>query len=205
MNIRSPIVCALLGASLLLSACQSPPEAPPLAGARIGGPFALQTTGGRTVRDSDFAGQYRLIYFGYTFCPDVCPVDLNDLMLGLRAFERQSPALAARVQPLFITVDPARDTPDVVSAYAARFHPRLIGLTGSPETIADVARKFLVTYRQQPGATAGSYLVAHMRIAYLFGPDGKPVAIIPTDEAATPDINEGAPERVTAELARWVR
>ncbi len=207
MNIRLPIATALIGASLLsLGACnRAAPPPPPLQGATIGGPFSLTDGDGRRVTDRDFAGKYRLMYFGYTFCPDVCPVDLNALMLGLKAFERSDPARAARVQPIFITVDPERDTPAVVKAYAAHFSPRLIGLTGTPAEIAAVAREYLISYARQPGATRGSYLVAHARLAYLMGPDGKPIALLPTDDPATPNVNEGAPDKVAAELERWVR
>jgi len=156
------------------------------------------------VRDSDLKGRYRLIYFGYSYCPDVCPVDLNYLMLGLKQFERQNAALAARVQPIFITVDPERDTPPVLASYVARFHPRLMGLTGTPEAIAAVAQKFAVTYSRQPGATPGSYLVAHVQVAYLLGPEGEPLAIIPTDNVQTPAVNEGTPDMVARALSRWV-
>ena len=109
---------------------------PPLKGATMGGPFTLTDQNGRRVSDRDFAGKYRLVYFGYTFCPDVCPVDLQVIGAGLRRFEASDPARAARVQPIFITVDPARDTPAVLRQYVAAFHPRLIGLTGSAEEIA---------------------------------------------------------------------
>ncbi|MFM6853428.1 MAG: SCO family protein [Sphingopyxis sp.] len=197
----------MLCATLMLTAACSPHavEPAPLAGAQIGGPFTLVGADGRTVRDTDFAGKYRLVYFGYTFCPDVCPVDLNALMLGLKQFERQNASAASRVQPLFITVDPARDTPAVMGQYARSFHPRLIGLTGTAEQIADVARKYVITYARQPGATPDSYLVAHAQIAYLMGPDDKPIALIPVDDAATADVNEGSPDAVARALARWVR
>ena len=207
MNIPLSIARAIACASLLLvSACGSGPATPPpLAGAQIGGPFTLTDMNGRTVTDRSFAGRYTLVYFGYSFCPDVCPVDLNWLMLGFKQFERMHPGRAARVQPLFITVDPERDTPEVVARFVRQFHPRLIGLTGTPEQIATVAREYLVTYQKRPGSTPGSYLVAHTQLAYLMGPDGKPVALIPVDNIATPNVNEGSPDRVAAELARWVR
>ena len=208
MNMCPPIARALACASLLLlAACGSTAavEEPPLAGARIGGAFSLTDSNGRTVTDRSFPGQYTLVYFGYTFCPDVCPVDLNWLMLGLKQFERTHPAQAARVQPIFITVDPERDTPEVVGRFIKNFHPRLVGLTGSPQQIADVARHYLVTYQKRPGSAPDAYLVAHTQLAYLMGPDGKPVALISVDNIATPDVNEGAPDRVAAELARWVR
>jgi len=212
MNSPSPIVRAFAVASLLLagaslSACsgQGAREPAPLEGAAIGGPFTLTDQSGQTVTDASFAGTYRLVYFGYSFCPDICPVDLNWLMLGLKQFERSDPALAAKIQPMMITVDPERDTPVVLAAYVRQFHPRLMGLTGTPEQIADVARKYAVAYQKQPGATPGSYLVSHIQIAYLIGPDGKPIALIPVDQVATTNVNEGSPDKVAAELARWVR
>ena len=209
MNLPSFSARILVSATLLaVAACGSPAtvtQAPPLAGARIGGPFSLVDTAGRTVTDRDFAGKYRLIYFGYSFCPDVCPVDLNYLMLGLKQFERQDPARAAMVQPLFVSVDPDRDTPQVLAGYVPQFHPRLIGLTGSAAQVKAAADAWLVQYSKQPGSAPDAYLVAHTNIAYLMGPQGQPLAIIPVDDIRTEGVNEGSPDLVATELARWVR
>lgn len=207
MNISQTIATFVASASaILLAACSAPPaESPPLAGARIGGPFALTNQTGQRVTDQNFAGRYTLVYFGYSFCPDVCPVDLGWLMRGLARFERQDPVRGARIQPIFITVDPARDTPAVMANYVRGFHPRLIGLTGSEAEIADVAARYLVTYRRQSGVSPSSYIVAHTQLAYLMGPMGEPIALIPTDKIDTQDVNEGSPELVAAELARWIR
>ena len=197
---------ALASASLLsLTACGSVADPPPLAGAQVGGPINLTDQDGQSFADAQLNGRYRLVYFGYSFCPDVCPVDLNWLMLGLKQFEAQDPARAARVQPIFITVDPARDTPAVLKRFVGQFHPRLIGLTGSEAQIADVANRFLVRYSRQPGSADDAYLVSHTQLAYLMGPQGEPVALIPVDDIATENVNEGAPDAVAAELARWVR
>jgi protein SCO1/2 len=188
---------ALLGllAALLLAAC-SGASAPPLQGATMGGPFTLTDQNGRRVSDRDFAGKYRLVYFGYTFCPDVCPVDMQAIGAGLRRFEADQPARAARVQPIFISVDPARDTPQVLRQFVAAFHPRLIGLTGSEAEIAQVAREYRIYYeRGEPGA-GGSYTVDHTRMAVLYGPQGEPIALIPHDSG---------PAGIAAELERWVR
>ncbi|MCU0728839.1 MAG: SCO family protein [Sphingopyxis sp.] len=194
-------------AAALLSACNpaAAPEPYPLAGAQIGGSFTLTNQDGQTVRDSDFAGKYRLVYFGYSYCPDVCPVDLQNLMLGFKQFERSNPALAARVQPLFITVDPERDTPAQIKNFVAQFHPRLIGLTGTPQQIADVAAKYLIQYRRTEGSRPDAYLVGHTQLAFLMGPEGQPLAFIPHDDVNTPNVNEGTPDKVAAELTRWVR
>lgn len=210
MNVRNPIATLLATASLAFSVAACTPgnssnAEPPLAGARVGGPFALVDHTGKPVTDKSYDGKYRLIYFGYTFCPDVCPVDLKWLMLGLKKFEEQDPARGARVQPIFITVDPARDTPQVVGQWIRNFHPRLVGLTGTQEQIDAVTREYLVTARKVDGATPDSYLMAHTQLAYLMDPQGKPVALIPVDAVATPDVNEGDPTLVAAELSRWVR
>ena len=188
----------LIAASpLLLTGCGSAPETPPLAGAKIGGPFALTDQDGRKVRDSDFAGKYRLIYFGYTFCPDVCPVDVQTLMKGYRELEKTNPSLAAKIQPIFITIDPARDTPAALRQFVRAFHPRLIGLTGSEAEIADVAKRYAIYYKkQEPAAGASGYLMDHSRQAMLFGPTGEPIALITQDKGA---------DTVVSDIERWAR
>ncbi len=205
---RRALCASLIGLSLLTTACsprQQVAEEPPLAGARIGGPFMLTDMRGVPTDETRFDGKYRLVYFGYSFCPDVCPVDLNWLMLGLKQFERQDAARAARIQPLFVTLDAERDTAAILSAFVPQFHPRLIGLTGTAEQIAAIARSYAVTYARQPGSSPDAYLVAHSQLAYLMGPDGLPLALIPVDDIRTTDVNEGSPDKVAAELARWVR
>jgi protein SCO1/2 len=126
-------------------------------------------------------------------------------MQGFAKFEKASPALAAKVQPMFISVDPKRDTPAVLKTYVAAFHPRLIGLTGTSDQIAKVAKDFVVIYNDEgkPGAT--DYLVSHSRTPYLFGPDGKPIALVPVDDPATDGTDEGGPDAVLAFLQKWVK
>ncbi len=175
-----------------------------LTGARIGAPFTLMNQDGKPTRWADFDGKYRLVYFGYTYCPDVCPVDLQRIMQAFARFEKESPALAAKVQPMLISVDPKRDTPAVLKTYVAAFHPRLIGLTGTPDQIAKVAKDFVVLYNEEETKGASDYLVSHSRTPYLFGPDGKPIALIPVDDPATAQ-DEGAPDRVLAALQKWVK
>lgn len=203
--VRSSLVLMLAAA---LAACNGAAPAgdaqPPLAGARIGGPFTLTDQNGRTVSDTDFAGQYRIVYFGYSFCPDICPVDLQKLMRGLAAFEMASPQRGAKVQPLFITIDPARDTPEALKPFVSRYHPRLLGLTGTPEQIARVAKDYAVVYNKVEGSAPDRYLMAHTQIAFLMDPDGKPMAMLPLDDPST-DADEGAPDKVAAELAKWVK
>lgn len=186
----------LAAAALMLSACQQGPKEGPLAGAAIGGPFTLTDQNGKQVRDSDFAGQYRLVYFGYTFCPDACPTDLQALMQGFRQFEKEEPAKAAKLQPIFITVDPTRDTPAAVKTFVAAFHPRLIGLTGSEAEIKKVATEYGAYYSvPSPDKRPEGYLVDHSRTATLYGPKGEPIALIPQD---------GTPDEIASELSKWI-
>ena len=176
-----------------------------LAGARIGAPFTLTDQDGKPARWDDYKGQYRIVYFGYTYCPDVCPVDLQRIMQAFAQFEKAAPDRAAKVQPILISVDPARDTPAVLKTYVAAFHPRLIGLTGTPDQIAKVAKDFVVIYNSEKVAGASDYLVGHSRTPYLFDPDGKPVALVPVDDPGTPDVDEGAPDKVLAFLQKWIK
>lgn len=191
---------AMTALSMSLAGCNSPAspsiEEAPLSGATIGGPFELTGTDGRTVRWSDFDGQYRIVYFGYAYCPDVCPTDVQRMSQGLRQFEQHQPDLGAKVQPIFITIDPERDDRAVVAQFVANFHPRLIGLTGTPEQIKAAADAFRVFYSKGETPESGNYLMEHSAITYLFGPDGQPIATLPTDLGA---------DAVAAELARWVR
>lgn len=185
-----------LFALLSLAACTPAAEAPPLAGAAIGGPFTLTDQDGRQVRDRDFAGKYRIIYFGYTYCPDVCPVDVQNLAAGLKKVEASDPALGARIVPIFISVDPARDTPPVLKQFVRAFHPRMVGLTGTSQAIAAVAKEYAIFYQPQPKAADGGYTVNHSRQAYLFSPDGKPLALLSQD---------GKPDLIADEIRRWAR
>ena len=167
-----------------------------MSGKPVGAPFTLTGVDGTPVSLADFRGTPVLLYFGFTFCPDVCPVDLALIGAGLRRFEAQDAARAARVTPIFISVDPARDTPEIVRAYAVRFHPRIVALTGSEDEIAQVARRYAIYYqRQQPGP-GGGYLVDHSRQIVLYGPEGQPIAILPHDQGVDGFVNE---------LERWVR
>jgi protein SCO1/2 len=175
---------------------KAPAERPPLEGARIGGPFELVDKAGKTVRWEDFAGNYRIVYFGYTFCPDACPFDVATMMRGLASFAKAQPALAAQVQPIFISIDPARDTSAVVGEFAAAFSPRLLGLTGTPAQV-DAAAKAFAAYYAKGKPSAGGYLMDHSRIAYLMGRGGEPIAML--------EVDKGQPLLVAAELAKWVK
>lgn len=196
---KTPAFLLALALSAALSACSgtAPRQEPPLEGARIGGTFSLTDQDGQTVSDTDFAGKHRIIYFGYSFCPDVCPIDLQKIAAGFALFEKQQPERAAKIQPIFITIDPERDTPAVLKQYVSAFHPRLIGLTGTPEQIKAVADAYLVMYKAQKPEGSGEgagYLVDHSRQAYLMGPKGEPIALLPYDES---------PEQIAAEIDKW--
>ena len=197
INKPSAIRLVAILAALAVSACNpaAPPEEPPLAGASIGGDFTLTNNKGQPVRWGDFAGKYRVVYFGYTFCPDVCPTDMQRVAQGLKVLKAQDASAAAKIVPIFITLDPARDTQAVVGEFAAAFSPDIIGLTGTPEQIDAVAKTFKVFYARGEAQPGGGYLVDHSNVTYLFGPDGAPIATLPTDKGA---------EAVATELARWV-
>ena len=146
-----------LFAALAATACspEAPPQRPPLEGARIGGPFALTDQDGKAVTDASFAGKYRIVYFGYTFCPDVCPLDAQNIGAALKLLEKTDPTLARNIVPIVITVDPARDTPAVMKQFVSAFHPRMVGLTGSPEEIARVAKEYGVYFKRGAGTPDG--------------------------------------------------
>lgn len=186
---------ALLFVSLPLAGCGKPEE-PPLAGASIGGPFALTDQNGKTVRDTDFAGKYRIVYFGYTYCPDVCPTDMQKIGQAMRILDKSDPATSDRIVPIFITVDPERDTPPVLKQFVANFYPRTVGLTGSPDAIAKVAKSYAVYFKKQTPTAEGGYLVDHLAVAFLMDPQGKPVASLPIDKDG---------EAIAADLRHWVR
>ena len=139
------------------------------AAAPIGGPFTLKSGGGQTVSDRDFRGKWLLVYFGYTQCPDVCPTTLAEIAQTL---QKLGP-LAAEVQPIFITIDPERDTPEAVREYVEAFDPRLVGLTGTPGEIATVAKEYRVYYKRQAGKNAADYLMEHSAFVYVIDPAGK--------------------------------
>jgi len=193
---RPAALLALMALALAAGGCAQAPPPPPLQGATMGGPFTLTDQNGRRISDSAFAGKYRLVYFGFTFCPDVCPTDMQVLGAGLGRFEAGDPELGARIQPIFVSVDPARDTPPVLRSFVANFHPRFIGLTGSEDEIARTARAYGVFYERATPGRDGGYNVDHSRMAVLYGPQGEPIALIPHDQG---------PAGVAAELERWVR
>ncbi|MCU0842828.1 MAG: SCO family protein [Thiobacillaceae bacterium] len=159
----------------LLAACGERPAQPSYKGADItGADFGrrLELTDHNGARRSlaDFEGKLVVLFFGYTHCPDVCPTTLSDMA---QAMQLMAPGDAARLQVLFVTVDPERDTPDMLKAYVPYFHPAFLGLYGTPEEVARAAREFKVSYRRhvEPGATG--YLVDHSAGSYVIDGEGR--------------------------------
>ncbi len=140
--------------------------------ALVGGPFELTDHKGNTVTEKDFAGRFMLIYFGYSFCPDVCPTELQKMALALRQFEQQGGDMA-RLSPLFITIDPERDTVDVMADYVQAFPPKLTGLTGTVEQIAKAAKAYRVYYAKGDDPGDGAYLMDHSSIIFLMDGEGR--------------------------------
>jgi protein SCO1/2 len=147
--------------------------------ALIGGPFSLTDQHGARVTEQDFAGRYMLIYFGYTYCPDVCPLSLTTMSA---AVDQLPPEQAAEVVPVFITVDPARDTVEQLALYAPLFHPQLVALTGTEDEVRAAARAYRV-YFHIPDEEGDAYLVDHSTFVYLMDPDGRYVTHFGIDAA----------------------
>lgn len=195
-----PLLAALASsAALLFAACAPepavPPEEPPLSGARIGGDFTLTSGAGDPVSWDDFDGQYRMVYFGYTSCPDVCPYDTQRMVRAQQAFLQENPAI--EIAAIFITVDPARDTPEALAQFTRTFSPDLVGLTGTEAQIDEVVQDFAAYRALEEENEYGFYTVTHGPPgAYLFGPQGEPLALLPVDESV---------EATMAEMQRWIR
>jgi protein SCO1 len=159
---------------------------------RVGGPFTLEDGRGQIVTDRDFRGKYMLVYFGYTHCADVCPTTLSAIAAALSLLGPK----ADRVVPIFVTVDPARDTPSVMRRYTARFSRQLVGLTGTAAEIARVAAQYHVYYAKHfIGPGSGDYSMDHSSAVYLMGPTGRFVA---------PVFVDAPPPELAASLARLV-
>jgi protein SCO1/2 len=147
----------------------------------VGGPFALTDQSGAKRTSKDFRGKYQLIYFGYTFCPDVCPTTLAVMSQALDKMGVD----ATRIVPVFITIDPERDTPKVLKSYMDAFGPSFVGLTGSDKEIAAVEKEYRVYAKKQPIAGQPGYGIDHSSVIYLMGPDGRLVTFY--DELISPD------------------
>lgn len=142
--------------------------------------FRLLDHRGREVTERDLRGAFTLVYFGYTSCPSVCPTTLTDIAVAMESLEPDGP----EVRALFVTVDPARDTPATLATYVEAFHPRLVGLTGSEAQIRDAARSFRAHYRTAGDVEDADYLVDHSAFVYLIGPDGRMLTYFPHGTSA---------------------
>jgi protein SCO1/2 len=184
MTRRSALLAVLalgllaFGGASLMSALTThrAPEQSASSSAQIGGPFTLLDTSGKTVTDQTYRGKWLLIYFGYTFCPDACPTALNNVSGALAKLG----SVAEKIQPLFITVDPKRDTPQVMADYLKSFDPRIVGLTGS-QAQADDAEKAYRVYVAAQKSDGDDYLVDHSAYFYVMNPQGKFVNVIAGD------------------------
>ena len=156
----------------------------------VGGPFTLIDHTGRTRKDSDFRGKLMIVYFGYTFCPDVCPADLMAITQALDALG----AAADDIQPIFITVDPERDS-KVLAEYVRAFHKSLIGLTGSPEAIRKVANAYKAFYAKVPPTRDSDYAIDHTGVIYLMGRSGEYLGFMPP---------QTGPEKLTEILRKYL-
>lgn len=149
-----------------------------LAGAQIGGAFSLTDHNGDAVTEQNYAGSYKLVFFGFTSCPDICPAGLEKVTAAMNALGPK----ADLVQPLFITIDPDRDTPDVMKEYVEMFHPRLAGLTGSTEQVDAVAAAYKVYAAKAEGSSPDNYVMNHSAYTFFMAPDGQPLTMFGAED-----------------------
>jgi protein SCO1/2 len=193
------LVAVLLGAGVLfcdVAAAEEQPSAAQMMDdlmygrGKVGGPFTLIDQTGRTRSDSEFRGKLMVVYFGYTYCPDVCPADLMAITQALDVLG----SAAKGIQPVFITVDPERDA-KVLTDYVAAFHPSLVGLTGSPEEIRKVANSYKAFYVKVPTERSGEYSIDHAGVIYLMGRNGEFLGFMPP---------QTGPDRLTEVLRKYL-
>ncbi|MGH6804926.1 MAG: SCO family protein [Methyloceanibacter sp.] len=181
-------------AALLLTRGASGPNVTTTGKALIGGPFALVDQHGKTVTDRDFRGRHMLVFFGFTHCPDICPAELQVIAASL---DELGPK-AEEVVPIFVTLDPERDTPEVMADYVKNFGSRFVGLTGSPEAIAETAKTYRVAFSKFENKDAvgdDNYSIDHSAFVYLMGRDGEYIT----------HFNYGAPAaKMTESLRRYL-
>jgi protein SCO1/2 len=156
----------------------------------IGGPFQLVDQNGKTVTDADLKGKWSLIYFGYTHCPDACPTALNDISIALSELGPRRDA----VRPVFITVDPERDTPEALKAYMTSFDAPILALTGTAEQVAHAAKSYRVYYAKHPEA-GGDYSMDHSSVIYVMDPEGRFTASF---------THESAPEQIADRMKKLI-
>lgn len=161
------LIAAGIGGYAWMSRQLSPPAAQGVA--LVGGPFTMTDHNGRRVSEKDFLGKHMLVFFGYTYCPDICPTELQVMTAALDAMGPEG----EKIQPVFVSVDPARDTPAVLKSYVENFGPRLVGLTGTADEVAAIAKAYRVYYAKSGDKDSAEYLMDHSSIIYLMGPDGR--------------------------------
>ena len=168
--LAAALVVLVVGLGLVSWRLMMTPESGATGTALVGGPFTLVDQAGNQVTEEDFAGRFMLVYFGYTYCPDFCPMSLSTMVQALDLLE---PEQAERVVPVLITVDPERDTVEQLAEYVPLFHPRLVGLTGTPEQTAAAARAYRVYFNKVAEGDPDAYLMDHSTFIYLMGPEGE--------------------------------
>lgn len=196
---RLPLVLLAAALALLAALFVLRPDASPkgnLTGAAVGGEFSLVDENGVSVSNASFDGKWRLMYFGFTYCPDICPTDTATMAAALRLFEAKHPDAGQKLQPIFVTVDPERDTPQALREFTNSFHPRILGLTGSRAQIDAALKTFRVYAAKVPGTTPEAYTYDHLAIFYLMDPKGRPVEFLASSTAT--------PEQLAAILERFL-
>ena len=165
------LIGALTGAAILLLTTPRGGQPVESSGtALVGGPFSLTGTDGKTVTDADFRGRYMLVFFGFTHCPDICPAELQVIAQALDKLGDRG----KKVVPLFITLDPERDTPQAMASYVQSFGPNFIGLTGSPEAVAAAAKAYRVAYAKvENKESPADYSIDHSALVYIMDPEGR--------------------------------
>jgi cytochrome oxidase Cu insertion factor (SCO1/SenC/PrrC family) len=185
MSVLRSLSFAVIAATLLFAAAPIVAEELPSAAqlmddlmwnrGPIGGPFTLIDHNGKVRSDTEYRGKFMLIYFGYTYCPNLCPTDLVAISQAIDSLG----AAGETIQPIFITVDPERDTPAHLADYVSAFHPRLIGLTGSPAQVREVALSYKVYYAKVKDERGEDYVIDHSGLIYLIGRNGEYLGFIP--------------------------
>lgn len=186
----STLALLLMGGTAAEAETSFPPDL-------FGGPFSLTDGQGNIVRDEDFRGRYMLVYFGYTFCPDICPTDLSRLSAAIDELPKDT---ASQIQVLFITVDPERDTPMLAGEFAQAFHPDFIGLSGSVDAVKQAVTAYRVHRAKVfiPGEPEEEYLISHSPNTYLMGPSGEFLTLFPHDSQS--DVMAEVIQRYTNEM-----
>lgn len=165
------IVMAFVGFKMFMAPATTSSTTTTATSGGPGGPFALTTHSGKTVTDKDFLGKYMMVYFGYSYCPDVCPLELQKLTTALLDLEKEG-FDTSPVQPLFISIDPARDTPEALQDYVPLFHPSLIGLTGSEDAVKAAANEYKVYYARRESDDVNEYLMDHLSVIFFMDQSG---------------------------------